>query len=66
MVNSVATRYVEEKLVKLLQKVGIKLEQKAKVPEVVQGYNNTHFFHLIANSKHKRKKFHLEQDDGTI
>jgi hypothetical protein len=29
--------------------------------------NNTKYFHLVANGKHRRKKyFQLEQDEGTI
>jgi hypothetical protein len=33
----------------------------------IQGGNNTKYFHLIANGKHRRKKiFQLEQDKGTI
>ena len=34
---------------------------------VVQGDNNTQFFHMIANRKHRKKKIiQLEQDEGTI
>jgi hypothetical protein len=33
----------------------------------VQGGNNTKYFHLIANGKHRKKKiFQLEQDEGAV
>lgn len=35
--------------------------------QIVEGENNTQFFHLIANGKHRKKNiFQLEQDEGTI
>ena len=40
---------------------------RAKVRKIVQGDDNTQFFHLIANGKHRKKRiFQLEQDEGTI
>uniref|UniRef100_A0A452Y9A8 Uncharacterized protein n=1 Tax=Aegilops tauschii subsp. strangulata TaxID=200361 RepID=A0A452Y9A8_AEGTS len=40
---------------------------RAKVLKVVQGDDNTQFFHMIANGKHGKKKIiQLEQDGGTI
>jgi hypothetical protein len=37
------------------------------VKYVQEGGDNTKYFHLIANGKHRRKKFfQLEQDEGTI
>lgn len=40
---------------------------RAKVRQVVQGDDNTRYFHLIANGKYRKKKIHqLEQDEGTI
>src|ERR1041385_3570271 len=44
-----------------------KWAQRAKVKQVQEGGNNTKYFHLIANGKHRKKKiFQLEQDEGTI
>jgi hypothetical protein len=44
-----------------------KWAQRAKVKHVQEGGNNTKYFHLIANGKHRRKKiFQLEQEEGTI
>ena len=35
--------------------------------KVVQGDDNTQFFHIIAKGKHRKKKIiQLEQDEGTI
>uniref|UniRef100_A0A453N1K1 Uncharacterized protein n=1 Tax=Aegilops tauschii subsp. strangulata TaxID=200361 RepID=A0A453N1K1_AEGTS len=40
---------------------------RAKVLKVVQGDDNTQFFHMIANGKHRKKKIiQLEQDEGTV
>lgn len=40
---------------------------RAKVRAIVLGDNNTKFFHLIANGKHRKKRIvQLEQDEGTI
>ena len=44
-----------------------KWAQRAKVKHIQEGGNNTKYFHLIANGKHRRKKiFQLEQEEGTI
>ena len=44
-----------------------KWAQRANVKHIQEGGNNTKYFHLIANGKHRRKKiFQLEQDEGTI
>ena len=44
-----------------------KWAQRAKVKYIQEGGDNTKYFHLIANGKHRRKKiFQLEQDEGTI
>ena len=44
-----------------------KWAQRAKVKHVQQGGDNTRYFHLIANGKHRKKRiFQLEQDEGTI
>jgi hypothetical protein len=40
---------------------------RAKVKHIQEGGNNTKYFHLIANGKHRRKKIiQLEQEEGTI
>ena len=44
-----------------------KWAQRAKVKYIQEGGNNTKYFHLIANGKHRKKRiFQLEQDEGTI
>ena len=44
-----------------------KWAQRAKVKHIQEGGNNTKYFHLIANGKHRKKKiFQLEQEEGTI
>jgi hypothetical protein len=44
-----------------------KWAQRAKIKHIQEGGNNTKYFHLIANGKHRRKKIiQLEQEEGTI
>jgi hypothetical protein len=52
-----------EQIDKLRRDEESKWAQCAKVKHVQEGGNNTKYFHLIANGKHRRKKiFQLEQD----
>ena len=56
-----------ERINKLRRDEETKWAQRAKVKHIQEGGNNTKYFHLIANGKHRRKKiFQLEQDEGTI
>src|SRR3989337_632131 len=58
---------VELRLKVLLREKELKWALRAKVRKVVQGDDNTQFFHMIANGKHRKKNFfQLEQDEGTI
>ncbi|XP_044392245.1 uncharacterized protein [Triticum aestivum] len=57
----------EMKLKKLLREEELKWALRAKVRKIVEGEDNTQFFHMIANGKHRKKRiFQLEQDEGTI
>ena len=57
----------EPRLKALLREEELQWALRAKVQKVVQGVDNTQFFHMIANGKHRKKKiFQLEQDEGTI
>ena len=63
--NRVAKREAEEKLEKLLKEE--EMATRAKIRWVVQRENNTQFFHMTANGKHRKNKFiQLEQDESTI
>jgi hypothetical protein len=56
-----------EKLYKLRREEESKWAQRAKVKHIQEGGNNTRYFHLIANGKHRKKKiFQLEKQEGTI
>jgi hypothetical protein len=60
-------RDANEKLARLHRDEETKWAQRAKVKHVQEGGNNTKYFLLIANGKHRRKKiFQLEQDEGAI
>jgi hypothetical protein len=52
---------------KLRREEESKWAQRAKVKHIQEGGNNTRYFHLVANGKHRKKKiFQLEQQEGTI
>jgi hypothetical protein len=54
-------------LAKLLGEEQIKLYQRAKVNDVLFGDNNTKYFQMIANDKHRKKRiFSLDSDNGII
>ena len=57
----------DERMAQLRRDEESKWAQRAKVKHVQEGGNNTKYFHLIANGKHRKKIiFQLEQDEGTI
>ena len=57
----------ELRLKELFIEEELKWALRAKVRKIVQGDDNTQFFHMIANDKHRKKRiFQLEQDEGTI
>jgi hypothetical protein len=60
-------RKARDNLAKLLRDEESKWAQRAKVKHVQEGGDNTKYFHLVANGKHRRKRiFQLEQEEGTI
>jgi mannosylglycoprotein endo-beta-mannosidase len=62
-----AKKKADADLAKLRRDEESKWAQHAKVKHIQEGGNNTKYFHLIANGKHRKKKiFQLEQDEGTI
>ena len=57
----------EKKLQALMREEEMKWALRAKVSKIAQGDDNTQFFHMIANGKHRNKMIiQLEQDEGTI
>jgi hypothetical protein len=56
-----------DELAKLRRDEEAKWAQPPKVKHIQEGGNNTKYFHLIANGKHRRKKkIQLEQEEGAI
>ena len=47
----------DECIAKLRRDEEAKWAQRAKVKHIQEGGNNTHYFHLIANGKHRKKQF---------
>jgi exonuclease III len=60
-------RQARDELAKLRRSEESKWAQRAKVKHIQEEGDNTKYFHLIANGKHRRKKiYQLEQEEGTI
>jgi hypothetical protein len=51
----------------LLREEELKWYERAKVNTLLEGNDNTRFFHLVANSKHRKQHiYQLENDQGVI
>ena len=62
-----ALRNANDKIASFRRDEESKWAQRAKVKYIQEGGDNTKYFHLIANGKHRKKKiFQLEQEEGTI
>jgi hypothetical protein len=60
-------RNANDDLAKLQRDEETKWAQRTKVKHVQEGGNNTKYFYLVANGKHrKNKKNQVEQDEGII
>ena len=54
-------------LIKLLREKELRFYQRAKATDVLLGNNNTRYFQMIANGKHRKKHiFSLEHEGGKI
>ena len=59
--------YLKERLVLLLREKEIKWYERAKVKTLLEGDDNTRFFHLVANGKHRKQHIYkLENDQGIV
>ena len=47
--------YLKERLVLLLREEEIKWYERAKVKTLLEGDDNTRFFHLVANGRHRKQ-----------
>jgi hypothetical protein len=57
----------QDQLVRLLREEEIKYYQRAKVTDVLLGDNNTKYFQMVANGKHRKKRiFSLDHENGKI
>lgn len=58
---------IKNKLVQLPREEELKWFQRAKTNEILQGDNNTKYFQLVANVKHRKTRiFRLVQEEATI
>jgi len=59
--------YLKERLVLLLREEELKWYERAKVKTLLEGDDNTRFFHLVANGKHRKQHIYkLENDQGVV
>ena len=59
--------YLNERLVHLLRKEEIKWYDRAKTKNLLESDDNTQYFHLVANGKHRKQRiFKLELEEGVI
>ena len=58
--------FANDRLASILREEEIRHFQRAKVKHLLEGDDNTKYFHLVANGKHRRQRIYsLENDDGT-
>jgi len=58
---------VNEKITQLLREEEVKWFQRAKTKNLLQGDNNTKYFHMVANGKRRKTRiFELEQEGELI
>jgi hypothetical protein len=59
--------FLKESLVLLLREEELKWYERAKVKTLLEGDDNTRFFHLVANGKHRKQHIYkLENDQGVV
>jgi uncharacterized protein (DUF608 family) len=57
--------FANDRLASILREEEVRLFQRAKVKHLLEGDDNTKYFHLVANGKHRRQWiFSLEDEDG--
>ena len=66
--QEVELRYhLKGQLTKLLREEEIFWLQRSKATKLLQGDDNTKYFHLVANGRHRKTKIiQLEQEEGII
>jgi mannosylglycoprotein endo-beta-mannosidase len=58
---------VKERITQLLREEEIKWFQRAKTKNLLEGDNNTKYFHMVANEKRRKTRiFQLEQEGRMI
>jgi mannosylglycoprotein endo-beta-mannosidase len=59
--------YLKERLILILREEEIKWYERAKVKTLLEGDDNTRFFHLVANGKHRKQHISkLENVQGIV
>jgi hypothetical protein len=56
-----------QKIPSLIHEEELKWYQRSKSQFILEGDSNAHYFHSVANGRHRKKSIHtLIQDEGTI
>jgi hypothetical protein len=59
--------YLNDRLAHILREEELKWYQRAKVKDLLEGDDNTKYFQLAANGKHRKQRIYkLEHEDGTL
>ena len=57
--------FANDRLANILREEEVRLFQRAKVKHLLEGDDNTKYFHLVANGKHRRQRIYsLEDENG--
>jgi hypothetical protein len=59
--------FLQSRLAQLLHEEEIKWYQRAKVKELLEGDNNTKYFHMVTNGKHRKNRiFQMHNGDHML
>jgi ubiquitin len=56
--------FINERLAGILREEEIRLFQRAKVKHLLEGDDNTKYFQLVANGKHRKERIYSLEDDN--
>lgn len=60
--NSLA--FANDRLASIMREEEVRIFQRAKVNNLLEGDDNTKYFHLVANGKHRRQRIYSLEDDA--
>jgi hypothetical protein len=55
--------FANDRLASIMREEEVQLFQRSKVNHLLEGDDNTKYFHLVANGKHRRQQIYSLEDD---